>query len=164
MSEKMKSLEDLFHHELKDLYSAEQQLIEALPEMVKQATNTELKNAIENHLEETKAQKTRLEDVCDQLGIDPSGHTCKAMQGLIKEARELMKEDASPEVMDAALIAAAQRVEHYEIAGYGTACAFAESLGHSDIKEILGETLEEEKGADEKLTEIASSVNQEANV
>jgi ferritin-like metal-binding protein YciE len=160
----MESLKDLFEHQLKDLYSAEKQLIDALPDMAEKATHPELKKAFREHLEETKEHKKRLEEVCNELGVDPSGETCKAMQGLIKEGKDMMKEKASDEVMDAGLIADAQRVEHYEIAGYGTVCSFAESLGHSDIKEKLGKTLEEEKEADEKLLKLSQSVNEAANV
>lgn len=162
MSDKLKSLEDLFKHQLKDLYSAEKQLIEALPAMAKKASNGKLKKAFEDHLEETKEHKNRLDKVGKKLKMELEGETCKAMQGLIKEAKSMMKEDATPEVMDAALIAEAQRVEHYEISGYGTVCTMAELLGKNDLKEILGETLEEEKKADKKLTKIASNVNQKA--
>lgn len=164
MADKLKSLEDLFHHELRDIYSAEKQIIDALPEMIEAASSSELKDALTNHLDETKNQKQRLEEVFDELGISAEGEVCPAMAGIIKEAKTILKEEASPEVMDAALIAEAQRVEHYEIAAYGTACAFAERLGHEEIKNILGEILEEEKNADEKLTEISESVNEKASV
>lgn len=162
MANKMKNLEDLFKHELKDLYSAEDQIIQALPKMAEKASNSQLRDGFKTHLEETKKQKQRLEEVCKELNFDPKGETCKAMQGLVKEGEEIMKEKADPEVMDAALIAAAQRIEHYEIAGYGTVCTYAEQLGYTDIKKKLGETLEEEKRTDEKLTKVASRVNEKA--
>ncbi|WP_040495094.1 ferritin-like domain-containing protein [Fulvivirga imtechensis] len=158
----MKNLEDLFKHELQDLYSAETQIIEALPKMAEKASNSELKNGFKTHLEETKKQKQRLEEVSTELGFDLKGTTCKAMQGLIREGEDIMKEDADKEVMDAALIAAAQRIEHYEIAGYGTVCTYAEKLGFTDIKNKLGETLEEEKKTDEKLNKVAKTVNEKA--
>lgn len=162
MAKKLNTLEDLLRHELQDLYSAETQIIEALPKMAEKASNSDLKEAFKAHLEETKQQRQRLEDVCRQLSIEPKGETCKAMQGIIREAQDLMKENADREVMDAALIAEAQRVEHYEIAGYGTVCTYAERLGHTDIKNKLGQTLEEEKSADQKLNKIASRVNEKA--
>ncbi len=162
MSDKMKSLQDLFEHQLKDLYSAESQLIDALPKMAKKASDSKLKKAFEDHLEETKQHKQRLEKVCKELGIEASGETCKAMKGLIAEAESTMKENAEADVMDAALIAEAQRVEHYEISGYGTACTYADILGHTKVKEELGNTLDEEKTSDEKLTKIAKSLNKQA--
>lgn len=151
----MKTLEDLFEHQLKDLYSAEQQLIKALPKMVENATDAKLKKAFEDHLEETKKQKKRLEEVCDELGIDPKGETCKAMEGLIKEAESFIKEKKDDDVNNAGLIAEAQRVEHYEISGYGTAIRYAKELGHDSIASKLKETLDEEYGADEKLNKMA---------
>jgi len=151
----MKKLEDLFEHQLKDLYSAESQLVEALPKMVKNAHDKKLKKAFEDHLEETKDHKKRLEKICKELGIDPKGETCKAMKGLIEEAEGFIKEDASEEVRDAGLIAEAQRVEHYEISGYGTAVRYAKELGHDDVAEMLQTTLDEEYDADEKLTDMA---------
>lgn len=160
---KLKSLEDLLHHELKDLYSAENQLVKALPKMAKAATNEELKAGFEEHLEQTKEHVARLEEIGKLLDIKLTGHTCKAMKGLIEEGSELIEEDAEDAVRDAGLIGAAQRVEHYEIAGYGTAASIAKTLGHDDVAEILNETLEEEKETDEKLTTLAeSSVNAEA--
>lgn len=159
----MKTLEDLFHHQLKDLYSAEKQLVDALPKMVKNAKDEKLKKAFSDHLEETKQHKKRLEEVCDELGIDPDGETCKAMQGLIKEAESFLKEDTSDEVKNAGMIAEAQRVEHYEISGYGTVCTYAEELGHKKIAEKLKKTLEEEYGADEKLKKLAEKrINEKA--
>jgi ferritin-like metal-binding protein YciE len=165
MANKLKSLEDLFHHQLRDLYSAEKQLIDALPEMSKKASNNQLKTALEDHLKETKHQKERLENVFNKLGVSPEGETCKAMQGLIKEAKDFLQHDADSDVRDAGIIADAQRVEHYEISGYGTVCTYAEKLGYDEVKDILAETLDEEKNADSKLNDIAkSTVNEKAEV
>lgn len=159
----MKTLEDLFEHQLKDLYSAETQLIKALPKMVEHAKDAKLKKAFEDHLAETKEHKTRLETICEQLDIKPTGETCKAMKGLIEEAESFIKEKSSDEVMDAGLIAEAQRVEHYEISGYGTAVRYATELGHDKIVTILKKTLKEEYGADDKLTSLAESrINKKA--
>ncbi|GAB2761060.1 YciE/YciF ferroxidase family protein [Salinimicrobium soli] len=151
----MKDLNDLFKHQLKDLYSAESQLIKALPKMAKNAHDGKLKKAFENHLEETKEQKNRLEEICKELDFSPKGETCKAMKGLIEEAEDFLKEDAPEEVRDAGLIADAQRVEHYEIAGYGTVVRYAKELGHSKIAEKLQKTLDEEYDADNKLDKLA---------
>lgn len=153
----MKKLEDLFEHQLKDLYSAETQLINALPKMMKNAHDMDLKKAFEGHLEETKDHKKRLEKICKKLDINPDGEKCKAMEGLIKEADGFIKEDADKDVKDAGLIAEAQRVEHYEISGYGTAVRYAQELGHDDIAGILKETLDEEYGADNKLNDMAEN-------
>ena len=154
---KLQTLEDLLHHELKDLYSAENQLVKALPKMAKAATNEELKAGFEEHLEQTRGHVERLEEIAGQIGKKLTGHKCKAMEGLVEEGAELIAEDAEDSVRDAGLIGAAQRVEHYEIAGYGTAKALALKLGHEDIAEILEQTLEEEKETDEKLTELADT-------
>lgn len=151
----MKTLEDLFEHQLKDLYSAESQLIKALPKMAKSTSDDKLKKAFESHLEETKNQKTRLEEICKELKISPKGETCKAMEGLIKEAEDFIKEKKDDDVHNAGLIAEAQRVEHYEISGYGTAVRYAKELGHKDIAAKLKKTLDEEYGADEKLNKMA---------
>jgi ferritin-like metal-binding protein YciE len=160
---KLNTLKDLLHHELKDLYSAENQLVKALPKMAKAATNEELKAGFEEHLEQTKGHVERLDEIAEMLGIKLTGHKCKAMEGLIEEGAELIGEDAEDSVRDAGLIGAAQRVEHYEMAGYGTARALARQLGHGDIAETLEQTLEEERETDEKLTELAeSSVNAQA--
>lgn len=150
----MKTLKDLFEHQLQDLYSAESQLIDALPKMVDEASDSELKQVFENHLIETKEHKKRLEAICDELEISPEGETCKAMQGLIKEAKSFI-EEANDE--DAGLIAEAQRVEHYEISGYGTAARYAKELGYYAIAERLQKTLDEEYSADNKLTDLAES-------
>lgn len=160
---KLKTLEDLFHQELKDLYSAEKQLVKALPKMAKAAKNPELKAGFEEHLEQTKGHVERLDQIAGQLGKKLSGHKCRAMEGLVEEGAEMISEDAEDSVRDAGLIGAAQRVEHYEMAGYGTARALARRLGHEDLAKILGKTLEEEKETDAKLTKLAeSSVNAEA--
>lgn len=153
----MKNLKELFEHQLKDLYSAESQLIEALPKMAKHASDSKLQKAFESHLEETKNQKSRLEKICKELDIKPDGEKCKAMAGLIKEAESFIEEAESKEVMDAGLIAEAQRVEHYEISGYGTAVRFAKELGHNDIAKELQKTLDEEYNADNKLDKLAES-------
>lgn len=151
----MKTLQDLFEHELKDLYSAESQLVDALPSMVSAANNKTLKKAFESHLEETKEHRDRLKQICQELGINPGNTKCNAMEGLIEEGEDMIDEDADEEVRDAGLIACAQRVEHYEIAGYGTAKYYAKMLGYTAIADLLGKTLEEEKDADEKLNDIA---------
>lgn len=159
----MKNLSELLEHQLQDLYSAEDQLIMALPKMAKNANNSKLQKAFEGHLEETKNHKMRLEEICEELGIKPKGEKCKAMEGLIKEAESFIKEAEDKEVMDAGLIAEAQRVEHYEISGYGTAAQFAKQLGHTDIAKKLKKTLDEEYGANDKLTKLAESrLNEEA--
>lgn len=155
---KLKSLADLFQHELKDLYSAENQLLKALPKMSKAATHEELKAAFDEHLGQTKEQVNRLQQIAKDLDFALTGHKCKAMEGLVEEGAELIDEDADDAVRDAGLIGAAQRVEHYEIAGYGTARALAQLLGYEDAVELLEETLNEEKETDEKLTELAESV------
>lgn len=151
----MKNLEDLFEHQLKDLYSAESQLVDAIPKMVKAAHDSQLKKAFENHLEETKTHKKRLEEICEELSIKPTGEECKAMKGLVKEAESMISEKANDEVKDAGLIAEAQRVEHYEISGYGTAVRFAKELGHDSIAKKLQKTLDEEYNADQKLDNLA---------
>ena len=153
----MKNLEELFEHQLKDLYSAEDQLTKALPKMAKKAKDEKLKKAIEDHLEETKEQKNRLEEICEELDIDPKGETCKAMEGLIKEAEDFMDEVDDDDVLNAGMIAEAQRVEHYEISGYGTAVRYAKELGHKDIANKLQKTLDEEYNADKKLNDLAEN-------
>jgi ferritin-like metal-binding protein YciE len=154
---KLNNLNDLFIHELKDVYNAEQQIMKALPLMAKQASSADLKRAFDMHLGETETQIERLEMVFDKLGMKAKGEKCKAMEGIIKEAQDMMSENADSDVMDAALIACAQRVEHYEIAGYGTLCTYAKQLGQREIFEMLHTTLEEEKATDLKLTEIAET-------
>jgi ferritin-like metal-binding protein YciE len=159
---KFSSLQDLYIEQLKDLHSAETQLTKALPKMAEAATAPELKSAFTEHLKQTKEQLLRLNQIGEKLGKSLSGHTCAAMKGLIEEGAEWIEEDAEAEVMDAGLIAAAQRVEHYEIAGYGTVRNFSELLGEEEAAELLAETLEEEKVTDEKLTTLAQSINVEA--
>jgi ferritin-like metal-binding protein YciE len=160
---KMTSLHDLFVDQLQDLYSAENQLIKALPKMAKAASSPELRSAFEEHLEQTRDQAERLERVFEMMDAKAKGKKCKAMEGLIEEAKETVGEDAEPAVLDAALIAEAQKVEHYEIAGYGCVCTWAEQLGHREAAQLLKETLNEEKMTDERLTQLAESmVNVEA--
>ncbi len=159
----MKDLKGLFEHQLKDLYSAESQLVEALPKMASNANDSKLKKAFEDHLEETKNQKKRLEEICTELNIKPTGEKCKAMEGLIKEAKGFIEEAENDDVMDAGLIAEAQRVEHYEISGYGTAVRFAKELGHTNIAKKLQQTLDEEYNADNALDKLAEGrLNREA--
>lgn len=155
---KLASLDDVFLDQLKDLYSAENQLIKALPRMAKAATTPELRRGFERHLEQTRRHAARLEEICKQLDASPKGKKCTAMEGLIEEGKELLEEDAAPEVLDAALIAAAQKVEHYEIASYGSARTWAEQLGHRKAIKLLQQTLDEEKQTDEELTEIATQM------
>ncbi len=157
MSSKIANLNDLLIVQLKDLYSAESQLTRALPKMAKAAHSTELQDAFLNHLDETKEQISRLEQIAALLDMKLQGHKCVAMEGLIAEGEETIKEDMDPEVLDAALICAAQRVEHYEMAGYGCARTFAETLGFADVAQLLADTLEEEAAADQTLTNIAIS-------
>jgi ferritin-like metal-binding protein YciE len=159
---KLKTLEDFFIAELKDLYSAEKQITKALPKMVKAATSEELKEAFQNHLGETENQIARLEKISKILGKGLTGKKCAAMEGLLEEGKELMEEDAAPEVMDAALIAAAQKVEHYEIASYGCAKTYARLLGYDDIQKLLQETENEEGNADKKLTGLSDELNIDA--
>lgn len=154
---KINTLEDLLTDELKDLYSAENQLIKALPKMAKAAYSEELRMAFEEHLEQTRNHATRLEQVCQELDVSPRGKKCVGMEGLIEEGKEIMSEDADPAPMEAGLIGAAQKVEHYEIAAYGTASAHARQLGFNSIARILDKTLEEERTADEKLTKLAEN-------
>jgi ferritin-like metal-binding protein YciE len=159
----VKSVNDLLLDELRDIYHAEKQLVKALPKMAKKAKSDELRQAFEHHLEETKGQVERLDQVFQQLDARSSGKRCEAMEGLIEEAKEMIEEITTPEVLDAAMIAAAQKVEHYEIASYGSVHALAEALGHKEVARLLDETLGEEKAADQKLNQIAlSRVNQSA--
>lgn len=164
MSMKLDSLRTLWVEEMRDLYNAENQLLKALPKMAKTASTPELKQAFESHLEETRGHVERLDEIFDKLGKKPTGKTCKAMKGLVEEGSEMMQEEGPDSVIDAGLIAAAQRVEHYEMAGYGAARTFASILGEDEAEDLLQETLDEEGAADEKLTEIAESiVNEEAD-
>lgn len=162
---KLDSLETLFVEELRDIYNAENQLVKALPKMAKRASSEELKQAFEEHLGQTKEHVERLEEIFEGLDKSAKGKTCKAMKGLVEEGSEILEEDGEGSVIDAALIAAAQKVEHYEIATYGTLRTWAEILDKSDAVESLQQTLDEEGEADHKLTEIAeSTINAEATV
>ena len=152
-------LKELYIDELKDLYNAENQLVKALPKMAKGADSEELREAFEEHLEQTKGHVQRLEQIFEALGENPKGKKCKGMEGLIAEGSEVMQEDYEGNILDAALIGAAQRVEHYEIAGYGTVRAMAETLGESEHVDLLTQTLDEEKETDEKLTALAEEIN-----
>jgi ferritin-like metal-binding protein YciE len=156
-------LKELYIDELKDLYNAENQLVKALPKMAKAASSEELRSGFEEHLEQTKGHVQRLEQIFEMLDESPKGKKCKGMEGLVEEGSEVMEEDFEDALMDAALIGAAQRVEHYEIAAYGTVRAFAEELGESEHVSLLEQTLEEEKETDEKLTELAKQINADAN-
>lgn len=153
----MKNLEELFEHQLQDLHSAEDQLTEALPKMIKNAEDSNLKKAFESHLEETKEHKKRIEEICKELGFKSKGEKCKAMEGLIKEAEGFLKEVKDTDVKHAGMIAEAQRVEHYEISGYGTAVSYAKELGHKDVAKKLQKTLDEEYSADKKLNDLAEN-------
>lgn len=158
---KITSLEDLLVHELKDIYYAEQQLVEALPDVAEKANSPELKRALEEHLHETEGHVDRLEKIFDLLGQPAKGVKCKGMLGILDEGEELMKEKADPETLDAGIIMSAQKVEHYEICAYGSVATWAGMLGRHEVKMLLGQTLEEERRADKKLTELANAgVNQ----
>ncbi len=156
--DKLNNLGDLFIHELKDLYSAEQQILQALPKMAAAADHQELRRAFQEHEEVTRDQVRRLDMIADDLGVELTGHKCKGIEGILKEGEELLKADADADVLDAGLIGAAQRVEHYEIAGYGTARTFARRLGHGRAAELLQQTLDEEGSTDQRLTRIAESM------
>ena len=157
MAEQRHPLHDLFEDQIKDLYSAENQILKALPKMAKNATNPQLRTAFERHLEETRGHVTRLEQIAAELNFTPKGKKCKGAEGLIEEGKEVM-EEFEDETLDAGLIGAAQRVEHYEIAGYGTARTHAELLGYKKAARLLQQTLDEEERTDKKLTQIAESV------
>ncbi len=159
---KLENLEQLFLQELRDLYDAEDQITDALPKMIEAAHYPQLKNALQDHLNVTRKQIERLDQIFDILGEDASGQTCKGMKGVIKEGDEIISQGGDNATVDAGIISAAQRVEHYEMAGYGTVRTYAELLGQQQIANLLQQTLDEEKEADEKLTEIARSVNIEA--
>jgi ferritin-like metal-binding protein YciE len=162
---KMESLRDLYLEQLRDLFDAETQLIDALPKMAEAAHHTDLKNAFDQHLRQTREHATRLQRLFSALGERPEGQTCHGMKGLIKEGQEMIKAKGDPDVIDAGLIAAAQRVEHYEIAAYGTVRAYAEILGGEEAVKLLEKTLQEEEETDDKLTELAETqINVEAEV
>ena len=154
----------MFVEEIKDLYSAESQIMRALPKMASAATCTQLRSGFNAHLEQTKGHISRLEEICNELNVKPTGKFCKGAEGLLAEGAELMKEDTLPGVLDAGLISAAQRVEHYEISGYGTCVAYAKQLGHTKAVGLLELTLKEEKETDQKLTALAlDHINANAN-
>jgi ferritin-like metal-binding protein YciE len=155
---KLKTMDDLFLDSLRDLYDAEKQITKVLPKMSKAASSDDLKAAFEQHLQVTKRQVERLEQIFTQLDEKPGGKKCAAMEGLIEEGAELIQEGKPSSILDAGLIGAAQKVEHYEMAGYGTARTFATLLGHTEAAQLLQETLEEEKETDQQLTELAESV------
>jgi len=156
------ALKELYIDELRDIYNAENQLLKALPKMAKASTSGDLRSGFESHLEQTRGHVQRLETIFKELGEKPNGKKCKAMEGLVAEGAETMGEDYEDEVMDAAIIAAAQRVEHYEIAAYGTVRTYAELLGEENAVQLLEQTLEEEKETDQKLTDLASDINVQA--
>ncbi|MGI9527408.1 MAG: ferritin-like domain-containing protein [Weeksellaceae bacterium] len=159
----MKNLQELFEHELKDIYSAEKQLTEALPKMRDAATHEKLKQGFADHLEQTKKQMERVRTILDEIDVNPGNTKCDAMEGLIEEGEGIIKEEAPGNVKDAALIAAAQRVEHYEISAYGTAVEYAKTLGHDKYAEVLKEILEEEAQCNEHLNDLAiSEINKSA--
>jgi ferritin-like metal-binding protein YciE len=161
----METLQDLYVHELKDIYNAEKQILQALPKMAKKANHNDLKQAFEEHHRVTEEQVRRLDTIFSDLGQNPSGKKCKGMEGLIEEGEEILEEDADPDVRDAALIAAAQRVEHYEIAAYGTARTYARQLGFDNHVDLLQRTLDEEGETDKRLTKLAENrINRDAEV
>jgi ferritin-like metal-binding protein YciE len=161
----METLQDLYVHELKDIYNAEKQILQALPKMAKKANHNDLKQAFEEHQRVTEEQVRRLDTIFSDLGQNPSGKKCKGMEGLIEEGEEILEEDADPDVRDAALIAAAQRVEHYEIAAYGTARTYARQLGFDNHVDLLQRTLDEEGETDKRLTKLAENrINRDAEV
>lgn len=160
---KLNSLKDLMTDEIRDLYHAERQITQALPKMIDAASDAELKKAFQTHLQQTEGQIKRLEQVFQHLDVPAKAKVCHAMLGIIEEGKEFIQEDADPDVKDAGLIACAQRVEHYEIAGYGTVRTFAQELGLSDVQQLLQQTLDEEKETDQLLTRLAERrLNQEA--
>jgi ferritin-like metal-binding protein YciE len=159
---KIDNFEDLFRHELSDLMNAEMQLVKALGEMAEAATDETLKEGFLSHQQETEQQLENLRNVFESIEMEPEKITCEAMKGLIKEGQEAIKEIEEGPLLDCALIIAGQKIEHYEIAGYGSVCTLAEMLGFEEAKEVLGEILEQEKAADERLNEAAESINEEA--
>ncbi|HWV58070.1 MAG TPA: ferritin-like domain-containing protein [Longimicrobiales bacterium] len=160
---RMESLQDLYVHELEDLYNAEKQILQALPKMAERTEHEELRQAFEQHRRMTEEQVRRLESIFDDLGQKPSGRKCRGIEGIIEEGENLIREDVSPDVLDAALIGAAQRVEHYEIAAYGTVRTYADQLGFTEHANLLQQTLDEEGETDKRLTQIAESrVNPDA--
>jgi ferritin-like metal-binding protein YciE len=161
---KLQTLHDLFILELQDLYDAENQILEALPKMAEAASDEKLRKGFQEHVKQTEDQIARLKEIANQLEFDLQGKKCKGMEGLIKEGEELLKEKVDQAVLDAALIGAAQKVEHYEIAGYGTAITYAKLMNHTEAEKLLKETMNEEETTDEKLTKLAEGgINEEAN-
>jgi ferritin-like metal-binding protein YciE len=161
----MENMQDLYLHELKDIYNAEKQILQALPKMAKAANHDSLRKAFEEHRQVTEEQVRRLETIFDDLGEKAAGKKCKGMEGLLEEGEEILEEDADPDVRDAAMIAAAQRVEHYEIAAYGTARTYAKHLGFDRHVELLQQTLDEESATDERLTQLAETrINRDAEL
>lgn len=158
----IENLHELFVAQLRDLYDGEEQIIDAMPKLIEKSSSPELKSALKEHLEITKQQKNRLEQIFQSLGEKASGETCEGMKGVIEEGDDLVSDAKDPAVRDASIIASAQRVEHYEIAGYGTVRTYAQQLGRAEFARLLEQTLEEEKDADKKLSQIASSINIEA--
>ncbi len=161
-SMKLENLQQLFVKELRDLYDAESQITDALPKMIEAASHPELKNALQEHLQVTKRQISRLDRIFQTMQEKPTGETCKGMKGLLKEGSDIVSAGGDPSTVDAGIISAAQRVEHYEMAGYGTVRTYAELLGKQEFAKLLQETLDEEKQADQALSEIASGVNVES--
>jgi ferritin-like metal-binding protein YciE len=161
-SMKLENLQQLFVKELRDLYDAENQITDALPKLIEAAHNSELKSALQEHLQVTEQQISRLDQIFQKLNQKATGETCKGMKGVIKEGDEIVSAGGDPSTVDAGIISAAQRVEHYEMAGYGTVRTYAELLGQTEMAELLQQTLDEEEEADQKLSQIASSVNVEA--
>ena len=160
---KLDNLEKLYIEQLEDLHSAEKQLINALPKMAQAASDEKLQRAFEEHLEQTRQHQQRIEQILQELGEKPSGKKCKGMEGIIAEVQELLKQDVEQDTLDAALIAAAQHAEHYEMAGYGTVRTYARALGYNEAADLLQQTLDEEADTDEKLTRLAEGhVNAEA--
>lgn len=159
----MKTMDEFMEHTIQDLYSAEKQALEAMPQMMQRVQNDQLRQAFQTHQRETEQQVQRLEQIAQQLGIDPDGETCMAMQGLIEEAQDLLSQLEDGQLADAAIIGAAQKMEHYEIASYGTARTLAQQAGQNQAADLFEQTLQEEKATDEKLTMIATQgVNQRA--
>jgi len=159
---KLSTLNDLYVEELQDLYSVENQILKALPNMVKAAHSPELKSGFESHLRQTQEHVSRLEQIFGKLGKSPRGKFCKGMEGILAEGKDLLKENADPDVLDAGLITAAQHVEHYEIAGYGTVRTYAKLLGDNEAMALLQKTLDEEEQTDRKLTQLSNNINVEA--
>lgn len=159
----MKTMQEFMEHTIQDLYSAETQALDVMPQLMERAQNDQLRQAFQTHQRETEQQVKRLEQIAQQMGIDPDGETCMAMQGLIDEAQDLLSQLEDDQLADAAIIGAAQKMEHYEIAAYGTARTLAQQAGQNEVANLLEQTLQEEKSTDEKLTAIATSkVNQQA--